>query len=288
MDVKDYFVNLDAQIRNNNMTKDYTIDISHDVIGAAVKDFYKYGKAENIRVFSSLFEEDEIPTKYFFRRPKHMNELEKEAIQLAHGHILDVGAGCGCHSLALQRYSAMTKTLKPNHLSMCKYHKHNFSLKAIDISPLCVEIMRLRGIKDAQLFNFFDTELEGKYDTILMLMNGIGIVESIANLPFFFKRIDQLLAANGTVYFDSSDLRYLYEEEDGSFIVDINAKYYGEIDFQMKYKNIESNIFNWLYVDFDTLNFYAQEHGFTATKVMDGEHYDYLAMLQRTKETNKN
>lgn len=291
MCIKNYFAILASQNSDNYfyiMTKNKTIDIAKDAIGTAVKDYYKYGRAKNIRVFSSHFDEDEIPTRHLFRKPKSMNKLERKALQLAHGHILDVGAGCGCHSLALQRYSAMNKTLgTTSDKNISKYQKHNFSLKSIDVSPLCVEVMRLRGIKNAQLFNFFDIELKGQFDTILMLMNGIGIVQCIGNLPLFFKRLNKLLAPEGIVYFDSSDLRYLYEEEDGSFNINLNGRYYGEIDYVMRYKDIESDPFNWLYIDFETLSYYAQLYGFKATKIMEGEHYDYLASLEKIDETKK-
>ena len=79
---------------------------------------------------------------------------------------------------------------------------------------------------------------------------------------------------------DSSDLRYLFEDEDGSFLVDLAASYYGEIDFRMQYKQVKGAPFDWLYVDFQTLSYYAAENGFKAELVKSGEHYDYLARLK--------
>ena len=145
--------------------------------------------------------------------------LERTALQLATGKILDVGAGSGCHALALQE---MDK-------EVC----------AIDISPLSVEVMKQRGVNDARLVNLFDEQFTGQFDTILMLMNGSGIIGRLENMPAFFKKMKQLLRPGGCILMDSSDLRYLFEDEDGSFEIDLAGDYYGEIDFQMQYKEIK-------------------------------------------------
>lgn len=78
---------------------------------------------------------------------------------------------------------------------------------------------------------------------------------------------------------DSSDLRYLFEEEDGSFSIDLSGTYCGEIDFQMQYKDVKGESFDWLYIDFQTLELYAAEYGFKVELVAQGMHYDYLAKL---------
>ncbi len=229
-----------------------------DPMGAAIYDFHKNGKADTLRVFSSQFEEDEIPVADLFREFKDMPELEKKALLMAEGAILDVGAGSGCHSLALA--------------SMGK------SSLAIDISPLSVIVMRERGV-DARQVNLYDESLDEKFDTVLMLMNGTGIIGNLENMSSFFARIRQLLKPGGSLLIDSSDLRYLFEEEDGSLMIDLADDYYGLLDYQMQYKDIVGEPFDWLYVDFDTLAFYAEENGFTAELVAEGGHYDYLARL---------
>lgn len=232
-----------------------------DPMGTAIADYYKQGKAAKLRVFSSQFEEDEIPVAQLFRSYEQMPPLEQKALQLAQGKILDCGAGSGCHALALQ---AMGK-----------------EVQAIDISPLSVETMRLRGVKQAYQVNLFDENYVEQFDTILLLMNGSGIIGKLANMSAFFNKMKQLLTPEGCIYMDSSDLRYLFEDEDGSFLIDLADDYYGEIDFQMQYKQIKGEPFDWLYIDFQTLSLYAAQNGFTAELIQEGEHYDYLARLKR-------
>lgn len=237
----------------------YLLTPEKDPMGAAISDYHTLGKAGKLRVLSSQFEEDEIPVKQLFRSGTQFPPLEQEALQLAQGRILDVGAGSGCHALALQE---MDK-----------------EVTAIDISPLSVEVMKQRGVKDARQVNLFDEQFAGSFDTILMLMNGSGIIGRLENFPTFFRRMKLLLAPGGSILMDSSDLRYLFEEEDGSFLIDLNDDYYGEIDFRMKYKQIEGDRFDWLYVDYNTLSLYASENGFRTGLVKEGDHYDYLARL---------
>ena len=151
---------------------------------------------------------------------------------------------------------------------------------AIDISPLSVEVMKERGV-DARLVDFYDEAFDEKFDTVLMLMNGTGIMGNLDNVKPFFAALKRLLKQGGCVYVDSSDLRYLFEEEDGSLMIDLADDYYGQLDYQMQYKDIKGEPFDWLYLDFETLAFYAEENAFCAELVAEGENYDYLARLRR-------
>ena len=267
-----------------------------DPMGAAILDFQKHGKAARLRVLSSMFEEDEMPVTHLFRIIQEMPVLEQKALQLAKGRVLDIGAGSGCHTLELQ--------------------KKGLAVKAIDISPLSCEAMKLRGVKDAECINLFDPHLssgnhsgenqenhsgenqkthsgenqenhsgenqeqfEGGFDTIFLLMNGTGIAGKIEHLPALFQRLKALLNPGGQILIDSSDLKYIYENEDGSFDINLNGAYYGEVDYQMIYKDVKGDRFDWLYVDFPLLKSIAETCGLHGELVAEGEHYDYLARI---------
>lgn len=229
-----------------------------DPMGAAIYDYHKTGKADTLVVRSSMFDDDEIPVADLFRTFRDMPRLEQIALEMAQGRILDVGAGSGCHSLEL--------------LKMGK------EAVAIDISPLSVNVMLERGLPARQV-NFYDPAFEDRFDTVLMLMNGTGIIGNLDNIGQFFERLKALLQPEGSVLIDSSDLRYLFEEEDGSIMIDLADEYYGQLDYQMQYKDVVGEPFDWLYLDFNTLAYYAEEYGFCAELVAEGEHYDYLAKL---------
>lgn len=227
-------------------------------MGQAISEYYKKGHAVKLRVFSSMFYEDNIPVKTLFRDFANMPPLEQKMLGMAEGRVLDVGAGSGCHSLELMKMGR--------------------EVVAIDISALSVEVMTDSGV-DARQVDFFDETFAERFDTIIMAMNGIGIVGRVERLPEFFKRAKLLLNPGGRILLDSSDLKYVFENEDGSFDIDLAAGYYGEVDYAMKYRTVQGDSFDWLYLDFATLQMYANESGFKCEKVADGSHYDYLAML---------
>ena len=231
-----------------------------DPMGHAIAEYHKKGRAAKLRVFSSQFYEDEIPVETLFRSFEEMPVQEQEAIKLCKGRVLDVGAGSGCHSLEL--------------------HRRGLDVLAIDISQLSVEVMTERGV-NARLVNFFDETFQEHFDTILMAMNGIGIVGKLEALPTFFNRLKQLLASGGQILLDSSDIRYVFEDEDGNLDLDPEDGYYGELDYRMQYRSVKGDVFDWLYIDFDTLSSYAQQYGFACEKITDGSNYDYLARLTR-------
>jgi cyclopropane fatty-acyl-phospholipid synthase-like methyltransferase len=230
-----------------------------DAMGKAIADFHKGRRDGKLIVLSPMFEEDEIPVTTLFRAFKDMPKMEQKALKMAKGKTLDVGAGSGCHSLWLQ--------------------DKGIDVTAIDISPYSIETMKERGVVNVREQDFFT--LEEKYDTILMLMNGIGIVGSLDKLPDFFKHIDKILADDGQLLCDSSDLCYLYDDKDGIAELMDSDKYYGELEYTMCYDEIKGDSFPWLYIDANTLRNYAEANGFKMEIVRRGEHYDYLARITR-------
>lgn len=234
------------------------IQLQNDPMGQAIYDYYNGNKVGKLRVLSSQFDEDEIPVKELFRDFDSMPYIEQVALRMSEGSILDVGAGSGCHSLALKKMGKQSK--------------------AIDISPISVAIMKDQGI-DAKQINLYDESFTEQFDTMLFLMNGSGIIGTLENMGNFFNRVRKMLKPGGMILMDSSDLRYLFEEEDGSYMIDLADGYYGQVDFQMAYKECMGEPFDWLYIDFDTLAYYAEQNGFKAEIVAEGDHYDYLAKL---------
>ncbi len=235
-----------------------------DAMGKAIADFYKGRRDGKLRVLSPMFEEDEIPVTTLFRAFRDMPKMEQKALKMAKGKILDVGAGSGCHSLWLQ--------------------EKGLDVTAIDISPYSIETMKERGVVNVREQDFFT--LEEKYDTILMLMNGIGIVGTLDKLSGFFKHIDKILAHDGQLLCDSSDLCYLYDDKDGIAELMDSDKYYGELEYTMCYDEICGDSFPWLYIDANTLRNYAEANGFEMEIVRRGEHYDYLARITRIRNVN--
>tara|TARA_R110002073_G_scaffold95059_2_gene220915 strand:- start:7894 stop:8589 length:696 start_codon:yes stop_codon:yes gene_type:complete len=227
-----------------------------DVFGKAILDYQNGNYTENITTSTSISDEDILPIPYLFRQFSEMPNIEQKALQLAKGEILDVGCGAGSHSLYLQ--------------------KKGLSVKSIDISKGAIETCKLRGLKNAHVLNVLD-ETE-TFDTILMLMNGSGFFESLERTPHVLNHLKGLLKKNGQIFIDSSDIKYMYQDDDGGFWIDTNADYYGELEYHVTYKgNTES--FTWMYLDFDTLKNACDIVGLQCELVLKGDHYDFLARI---------
>lgn len=171
-----------------------TLAADHDPMGAAILDHTKGICQGPLTVHSSMFDDDEMPIDHLFRSLSEMPRLEQEALSRARGRVLDIGAGAGCHTLALQ--------------------ERGLEVKAINISPLSCEAMRLRGVSDVECTNLFSPLLQGTYDTILLLMNGTGLAGKVSGMPRLLDRLKQLLTPGGQILIDSSDLRYLFDDDD--------------------------------------------------------------------------
>lgn len=240
---------------NNN--KFFALNESIDIMGNALKDYFSGKHAENITVISSIAEDDELSLPYLFREEKDLPEIEKKAISLCYGKVLDVGAGSGLHSSILR--------------------DKNLEVLAIDTSEGAVEVMRKRGLyaKNIDLLSFKNEQ----FDTILLLMNGVGIAQKLKQLTSFLSHLKGLLTPNGQILMDSSDIKYLFTELDGSYWLDLNSDYYGEVTYQMKYNNETGKPFSWLFVDKETLKKHALKVGLNCEIIMEDHHYGFLARL---------
>ena len=231
-------------------------NLQGDPIGVAILDYHTHQQPADITVMSDICEDDVIPLEILFRAHDQMPELEKIALTKANGKILDVGAGAGSHALHLQ--------------------KNGKEVHAIDISEGAVECMKKQGLQARQV-DLYDLKDE-KYDTILMLMNGIGIAGTLSNLENTLLHLKSLLNPGGKLYCDSSDIRYLYEDDEGALWIDLNTEYHGNFRFQMKYNDEIGPWFDWLYVDFENLAQHAEKVGLTIEKIHESDN-SYLAEI---------
>lgn len=236
-----------------------TLPEQEDPMGAAIRDYFRQGKSAQLKVLSSLFGDDEMPVAHLFRSYHEMPPLEQRALNEARGKVLDAGAGAGCHALALQ--------------------ERGFDVTAVDISPLSCETMKERGVANVECVNIFNQRFQERFDTLLLLMNGTGIAGKLSRLPQLLSRLKQLMNPSAQILIDSSDLRYVYEDENGVLDVDLDGAYYGEVDYQMTYRNINGKRFDWLYADSVVLAECCRQCGLKCEILAQGNHYDYLARI---------
>lgn len=232
-----------------------------DLFGKAILDYQTNNDPEDLITETSISEEDEMSVAYLFRSFEEMPLIEQKALELAKGKILDIGCGAGSHSLYLQNEKGLDVT-------------------SIDISTNAIECCQLRGLKNAIEIDVLDLDSNAnKFDTILLLMNGTGIFGTLEKVPSFLKKLKSLLNSGGQILIDSSDIIYMFDEDEdgGKWIPSDN--YYGEVTFTVTYKNEKEDPFEWLYLDYNTLQNACFDNGLKCELLEEGEHFDYLAML---------
>jgi SAM-dependent methyltransferase len=231
-----------------------------DLFGKAILDFQTNNSPEDLITETTISEEDEMSVAYLFRSYGEMPQMEQKALQLAQGKVLDVGCGAGSHSLSLQ-------------------NDRNLDVTSIDISSNAIQACTLRGLKKAKVQDVMTLENE-KFDTILLLMNGAGMCGRLKNIPSFLQKLKSLLNPGGQILMDSSDIIYMFDnDEDGGKWIPSNNDYYGEIVFNISYKGEKEKPFDWMFIDYNTLQNAAFANGLQCELIMEGEHYDYLAKL---------
>ena len=233
-----------------------------DLFGKAILDFQTNNSPGVLITETTISEEDEMSVAYLFRSYDEMPKMEQRALQLAKGKILDVGCGAGSHSLTLQ-------------------NDRNLDVTSIDISPNAIQACTLRGLKKATVQDVMTLENE-KFDTILLLMNGAGICGKLKNIPNFLLKLKSLLNLGGQILLDSSDIIYMFDDDSedsdvGKWVP--GEGYYGEIVFTISYKGEKEKPFDWMFIDYNTLQNAAFANGLQCELIMEGEHYDYLAKL---------
>ena len=230
-----------------------------DLFGKAMFDFQTNNAPEDIITETSISEADEMSVSYLFRDFDDMPILEQVALNRSYGKVLDVGCGAGSHSLYLQNSKKLDVT-------------------AIDISEKAIETCILRGVKNAYVKNILDLE-NANFDTILLLMNGTGIFQTLAEVSKYLLKLKSLLNPGGQILIDSSDIIYMYDESDDGGKWVPSDTYYGELTFTISYKKQTESPFPWLYLDYNTLQNVVVAHDMNIELLQEGDHYDYLAKI---------
>lgn len=228
-------------------------DADPDVYGQALYDYFAHGSASSLTLYTTYGKREIMPVDWFFREEEDFPTLEKKALEAVSGKVLDIGAGAGSHAVFLA--------------------ERGYEVHTLDASALCVRIMRERGLPTVFEQSVW-APLTQRYDTLLLMMNGIGLVGKLEGLRKFLKYARELLLPGGRIIFDSSDLSYLYQKKKSSLY-----PYLGEIGYMYEYAGRKGKPFSWLFIDPETMRRYAAASGWKMNVIFEDEHDQYLAIL---------
>lgn len=224
-----------------------------DVQGRALLDYFLGKEEVPLILHTSYGDPEEMPTEVFFREEEDFTKLERFALRHCKGKVLDVGAGAGSFSLELQ--------------------EKGLSVTALEISPFCCRIMQQRGVKEVEEGDFWQYS-KAKFDTVLLMMNGIGLAGEAGQLPDFLLRLKELLEPGGQIICDSSDISYLHAGAKKP--VD---RYFGEIRYCYEYEDEKGDWFGWLYADPVLLGEVCRSVGMEMTILYKNRKDQFLARI---------
>jgi 2-polyprenyl-3-methyl-5-hydroxy-6-metoxy-1,4-benzoquinol methylase len=169
-----------------------------------------------------------------------MDAVDRAALELARGRVLDVGAGAGAHALPLV--------------------DSGLDVTAIEILPELTQILRERGVKRARHASVWTFRARRSYDTVLALMNGTSLAGTIARLEPLLERLRELVSPDGQLLIDSTEMDP------------------AELDYQLEYRGQKGPPFPQLFVGERTLKREARKAGWKM-RVVASEGSRYLARL---------
>jgi SAM-dependent methyltransferase len=246
------------------MTAGATDRAAWSPLGAALLDFHRGATDAEVVISSDLWEDEPTPVAAFYRPDgQNLPELEQRALELCRGRVLDLGAGAGRHALELQRAG--------------------HEVVAVDVLEEAVEIMTDRGVADARCGNLGAVAGE-RFDTVLMLMHGLGIVGDLRGLGELLQGLERHLAPEARVVCDSADLGAVLESEAPGVVDDLvgGDRYIGEVEFRLRYRALEGEPYPWLFVDPDALAIIGSSAGFSVEIAATGARGAFLAVLCST------
>lgn len=234
---------------------------NEDVFGQAIHDYFQGQEDARIMVHSELDGLQDIPVYYLFRSLSEMPMIELEALKACEGRVLELGAGAGSHALELQEMG--------------------YSVIATDNSSLAVEVMQKRGISEAHCLDYLDAVDRFEWDTLLMLMNGIGLVGDLDGLRRFLRACLPRLDRGAQIICDSSDIHAFQRSETGAVEYDNSKTYQGELRYSISYGGQHFSGLPWLYIDLNTLISAADSEGIRTELIAEGDLDNFLVRLSR-------
>jgi SAM-dependent methyltransferase len=228
-----------------------------DVFGEALHNYYFHGEASRVLLHNTYGEPERYSLKAYFKSESDLSDLEIFCMDQCRGKILDIGSGTGTHTLYLQN--------------------RGHDVHALEISDYCVSIMKDRGVKNIINKDIFDFDGD-KYDTLLLLMNGIGISGNLDGFRKLLHKFSILLNPGGRVLFDSTDVTYLYHKVPVPL-----DHYFGELSFQFEYNGKFGRWFDWLYIDSHKIKSTVDNQIWNSNVIFEDGQDSFLMMLVKSE-----
>ncbi|MHA1234748.1 MAG: class I SAM-dependent methyltransferase [Promethearchaeota archaeon] len=150
-----------------------------DLFGRVLYDYWVKGdKSSTLYFRENKKKKFPVEISRYFRSYEDLSNIEKKAISLSSGRILDVGCATGYHVPALMEQG---------------------EVDAIDISDYAIKVAKENGIENCHVGDIFKYKPYKKYNTITLFENNIGLAGTVSKTRKLIKVLGRLLKEDGQI-----------------------------------------------------------------------------------------
>ena len=208
---------------------------------------------------------DAIETRAYFTKYEEWSPFEQKAMEFAKGSVLDVGCGAGRHSLYLQQ--------------------KGLDVFGIDISPLSIEVCRLRGLRKAEVMSIEEVDFPpDSFDTVLMLGNNFGLFGSFERARLLLKRFHEMTSEDALIIAATRDV-YKTDKPDHLEYQRLNrerGRMSGQVKIRVRFHRYASKWFDYLMVSKQEMEDILDGTGWKVQEYLDSDGANYIAIIGKT------
>jgi len=240
------------------------LDEREDAFGRMLLDHLEGREAHEVVERSDGFVNVSGGPKAYFEPLRRWLPVERRAMRLVRGRVLDVGVGAGRVALHLQ--------------------ERGHEGVGIDNSPLTVEVARRRGVKDVRLVPFAEIGPElGVFDTVVMMCNNFGLFGSAAGAKRLLRRLRGLTTDDARILAGSRD-PYGTDDPDHLAYQAANrerGRMSGQLRARIRHRRYRGRWFDYLIVSQDEMRALAASGGWELERVVEDAADDYYVGVLR-------
>lgn len=206
---------------------------------------------------------DSGPARRYFAEPRDWPPHERDAMKLVRGRVLDIGAGAGRHALYLQ--------------------ERGHDVTAIDPSSLSAKVCRARGLEDVRNVPLSKLPVsEGPFDTVIMLGNNFGVLESPKEAVRQLRRLARMTSARARILAGTNNVynpKPPREHRDYQAFCRSRGRMSGQLRLRVRYRNLATPWFDCLMVSPMEMKTIAGETPWRVDRLLQGPAGLYVAVL---------
>lgn len=236
-----------------------------DAYGHAIYDYFKGKDSYEITERDDGFFDVSLGPRFYFSEYDTWPPHEQKAVTYARGKVLDIGCGAGRHSLYLQG--------------------KGLSVTGVDLSPLCVEVCRLRGLKSVYCLPVTEiTPKIGVFDTVFMFGANFGLFGGFKRAGWLLKRFQKMTTGEGRILAETRD-PYVTRMREHVEYHEYNRKrgrMPGQVRLRVHYLKYVTPWFDYVFVSKKEMKAILEGTGWEVTEFIDKNEEVYIAVIEKS------